>query len=603
MSITKDLIRNFCIIAHIDHGKSTLADRLIEYTNTLNKKQMRSQVLDDMDLERERGITIKSHPISIDYNYNNLNYTLNLIDTPGHVDFSYEVSRSLAACEGALLLVDATQGVEAQTVTNAYLAIDAGLEIVPVINKIDMKNADIDSVKEQVIDLLGCSDSDIICISAQKGIGIEDIFDSIINVIPAPVIKESNVGVRGLIFDCVFDKYRGVISYVKLFNGEIKKGMTAKYFANDSIHEILEVGKLKLNKLALASIEEGEVGYIITNNKDVSEIKVGDTITVLENEAKVALEGYQDIKPMVFSGIYPIDNNDYDNLRQSLEKLKINDSSLSFEPNSSTALGFGFRCGFLGPLHLEIIQERLEREYDLDLITTAPNVHYKVEKHDDSHIYIDNPSEMPDSTEIRAIFEPIIRAEIITPSEFIGGIMKLALDRRGIYVETKYITPEKAQLIFEIPLGEIIFDFFERLKSISRGYASFDYEIIGEKESKLQKLDILISGEQVDALSIIVHKDNAYKQGSDLCKRLKKEIKRHQFMIPVQASIGSKIIARETINALRKNVTAKCYGGDISRKRKLLEKQKAGKKRMKQVGNVEIPQSALRSLGIIDLLQ
>ena len=592
MSITKDLIRNFCIIAHIDHGKSTLADRLIEYTDTLNEKQMRSQVLDDMDLERERGITIKSHPISIDYNHNNLNYTLNLIDTPGHVDFSYEVSRSLAACEGALLLVDATQGVEAQTVTNAYLAIDAGLEIVPVINKIDMKNADIDSVKEQVIDLLGCSDSDIICISAQKGIGIEDIFDSIINVIPAPVIKESNVGVRGLIFDCVFDKYRGVISYVKLFNGEIKKGMTAKYFANDSIHEILEVGKLKLNKLALASIEEGEVGYIITNNKDVSEIKVGDTITVLENEAKVALEGYQDIKPMVFSGIYPIDNNDYDNLRQSLEKLKINDSSLSFEPNSSTALGFGFRCGFLGPLHLEIIQERLEREYDLDLITTAPNVHYKVEKHDDSHIYIDNPSEMPDSTEIRAIFEPIIRAEIITPSEFIGGIMKLALDRRGIYVETKYITPEKAQLIFEIPLGEIIFDFFERLKSISRGYASFDYEIIGEKESKLQKLDILISGEQVDALSIIVHKDNAYKQGSDLCKRLKKEIKRHQFMIPVQASIGSKIIARETINALRKNVTAKCYGGDISRKRKLLEKQKAGKKRMKQVGNVEIPQSA-----------
>ena len=592
MSITKDLIRNFCIIAHIDHGKSTLADRLIEYTDTLNEKQMRSQVLDDMDLERERGITIKSHPISIDYNHNNLNYTLNLIDTPGHVDFSYEVSRSLAACEGALLLVDATQGVEAQTVTNAYLAIDAGLEIVPVINKIDMKNADIDSVKEQVVDLLGCSDSDIICISAQKGIGIEDIFDSIINVIPAPVIKENNVGVRGLIFDCVFDKYRGVISYVKLFNGEIKKGMTAKYFANDSIHEILEVGKLKLNKLALASIEEGEVGYIITNNKDVSEIKVGDTITVLENEAKVALEGYQDIKPMVFSGIYPIDNNDYDNLRQSLEKLKINDSSLSFEPNSSTALGFGFRCGFLGPLHLEIIQERLEREYDLDLITTAPNVHYKVEKHDDSHIYIDNPSEMPDSTEIRAIFEPIIRAEIITPSEFIGGIMKLALDRRGIYVETKYITPEKAQLIFEIPLGEIIFDFFERLKSISRGYASFDYEIIGEKESKLQKLDILISGEQVDALSIIVHKDNAYKQGSDLCKRLKKEIKRHQFMIPVQASIGSKIIARETINALRKNVTAKCYGGDISRKRKLLEKQKAGKKRMKQVGNVEIPQSA-----------
>ena len=588
----KEFIRNFCIIAHIDHGKSTLADRLIEYTNTLDKKQMRSQVLDDMDIERERGITIKSHPISIDYKHNSNTYTLNLIDTPGHVDFSYEVSRSLAACEGALLLVDATQGVEAQTVTNAYLAIDAGLEVVPVINKIDMKNADIDSVTAQVVDLLGCNDSDIICISAQKGIGIDAIFDSIINVIPPPKIEEKNIGVRALIFDCVFDKYRGVISYVKLFNGRIKKGMTAKYFANDSIHEILEVGKLKLNKLALDSIEEGEVGYVITNNKDVSDIKVGDTMTVQEDEATVPLEGYKDIKPMVFSGIYPIDNNDYENLRQSLEKLKINDSSLSFEPNSSTALGFGFRCGFLGPLHLEIIQERLEREYNLDLITTAPNVHYKIEKHDDVGMYIDNPSEMPDSTEIKAIFEPIIRAEIITPSEFIGGIMKLALDRRGVYVETKYITPEKAQLIFNIPLGEVIFDFFEKLKSISRGYASFDYEIIGEKESKLQKLDVLISGEQVDALSIIVHKDNAYKQGADLCKKLKKEIKKHQFVIAIQASSGNKIIARETINALRKNVTAKCYGGDISRKRKLLEKQKAGKKRMKRVGNVEIPQSA-----------
>ena len=585
-------IRNFCIIAHIDHGKSTLADRLIEFTDTLNKKDMRSQVLDDMDLERERGITIKSHPICLDYIHDNKKFILNLIDTPGHVDFSYEVSRSLAACEGALLLIDASQGVEAQTVTNAYLAIDAGLEIIPVINKIDMKNANIESAKNQIIDLLGCSDEDIISISAQKGIGIEEIFDSIIHRIPPPTIEDKNIGVRGLIFDCIFDKYRGVISYVKLFNGKLKKGMTAKYFANDSIHEILEVGKLKLNKLALDSIEEGEVGYVITNNKDVSDIKVGDTITVLENEASTPLEGYQDIKPMVFSGIYPIDNNDYENLRQSLEKLKINDSSLSFEPNSSTALGFGFRCGFLGPLHLEIVQERLEREYDLDLISTAPNVHYKIEKYDSSIIYIDNPSEMPDSTEIKAIYEPIIRAEIITPSEFIGNVMKLALDRRGIYVETKYITPDKAQLIFEIPLGEIIFDFFERLKSTSKGYASFDYEIIGEKESKLQKLDILIAGEQVDALSVIVHKDNAYSQGSNLCKKLKKEIKRHQFVIPVQASIGNKIIARETINAFRKNVTGKCYGGDITRKRKLLKKQKAGKKRMKQIGNVEIPQSA-----------
>ncbi len=582
-----DLIRNFCIIAHIDHGKSTLADRLIEHTNTLNKNEMRSQVLDDMDLERERGITIKSHPISIDYK----DYTLNLIDTPGHVDFSYEVSRSLAACEGALLLVDASQGVEAQTVTNAYLAIESGLEIIPVINKIDMKNADIESSKNQIIDLLGCDEDDIICISAQKGLGIEDIFESIINKISPPNVSEIS-GTRGLVFDCVFDKYRGVISYVRVFNGEIKKGMTAKYFANDSVHEILEVGKLKIDKVAQDSIKNGEVGYVITNNKDVSEIKVGDTLTLVQDLAETPLEGYKEIKPMVFSGIYPIDNNDYDNLRQSLEKLKINDSALHFEPNSSTALGFGFRCGFLGPLHLEIVQERLEREYNLDLISTAPNVHYKIEKHDNSIVMIDNPSEMPDPSDIRSINEPIIKAEIISPSDYIGGIMKLCLDKRGVYVETKYITTSKVQMIFEIPLGEVIFDFFERLKSISRGYASFDYEVIGDKKSKLQKLDIMISGETVDALSVIVHTDNAYKQGSDLCKKIKKEIKRHQFSIPIQAAIGAKIIARETINALRKNVTAKCYGGDISRKRKLLEKQKKGKKRMKQIGNVEIPQSA-----------
>ena len=587
MSNRNNLIRNFCIIAHIDHGKSTLADRLIEYTNTLNTNEMRSQVLDDMDLERERGITIKSHPISIDYK----EYTLNLIDTPGHVDFSYEVSRSLAACEGALLLVDASQGVEAQTVTNAYLAIESGLEIIPVINKIDMKNADVESSKEQIVDLLGCDEDDIICISAVKGSGIEDVFDSIINKIPCPSI--SNIkGTRGLVFDCVYDKYRGVISYVRVFNGEIKKGMTAKYFANDSIHEILEVGKLKIDKVAQDSIKHGEVGYVITNNKEVSDIKVGDTITLVQDLADTPLDGYKEIKPMVFSGIYPIDNNDYDNLRQSLEKLKINDSALHFEPNSSTALGFGFRCGFLGPLHLEIVQERLEREYNLDLISTAPNVHYKIEKHDNSTLMIDNPSEMPDPSDIRSINEPVIKAEIISPAEYIGGIMKLCLDKRGVYIETKYITTSKVQMIFEIPLGEVIFDFFERLKSISRGYASFDYEVIGDKKSKLQKLDIMISGETVDALSVIVHTDNAYKQGSDLCKKIKKEIKRHQFSIPIQAAIGAKIIARETINALRKNVTAKCYGGDISRKRKLLEKQKKGKKRMKQIGNVEIPQSA-----------
>ena len=587
MSRNIDLIRNFCIIAHIDHGKSTLADRLIEYTNTLNKNKMRSQVLDDMDLERERGITIKSHPISINYK----EYVLNLIDTPGHVDFGYEVSRSLAACEGALLLVDASQGVEAQTVTNAYLAIESGLEIIPIINKIDMKNADVESSKEQIIDLLGCDESEILCISAHKGIGIEEVFSSIINKIPSPTIKGEQ-GTRGLVFDCVFDKYRGVISYVRVFNGEIKKGMTAKYFANTSLHEILEVGKLKIDKVALDSIKEGEVGYVITNNKEVSDIKVGDTLTLIEDEASKPLEGYKDIKPMVFSGIYPIDNNDYDNLRQSLEKLKINDSALNFEPNSSTALGFGFRCGFLGPLHLEIVQERLEREYNLDLISTAPNVHYMIEKYDGETLMIDNPSEMPDPSDIKSINEPIIKAEIISPSDYIGGIMKLCLDKRGVYLETKYITTNKVQMIFEIPLGEVIFDFFERLKSISRGYASFDYEVIGDKKSKLQKLDIMISGETVDALSVIVHTDNAYKQGSELCKKIKKEIKRHQFSIPIQAAIGAKIIARETINALRKNVTAKCYGGDISRKRKLLEKQKKGKKRMKQIGNVEIPQSA-----------
>ena len=587
MSRNIDLIRNFCIIAHIDHGKSTLADRLIEYTNTLNKNKMRSQVLDDMDLERERGITIKSHPISINYK----EYVLNLIDTPGHVDFGYEVSRSLAACEGALLLVDASQGVEAQTVTNAYLAIESGLEIIPIINKIDMKNADVESSKEQIIDLLGCDESEILCISAHKGIGIEEVFSSIINKIPSPTIKGEQ-GTRGLVFDCVFDKYRGVISYVRVFNGEIKKGMTAKYFANTSLHEILEVGKLKIDKVALDSIKEGEVGYVITNNKEVSDIKVGDTLTLIEDEASKPLEGYKDIKPMVFSGIYPIDNNDYDNLRQSLEKLKINDSALNFEPNSSTALGFGFRCGFLGPLHLEIVQERLEREYNLDFISTAQNVHYMIEKYDGETLMIDNPSEMPDPSDIKSINEPIIRAEIISPSDYIGGIMKLCLDKRGVYLETKYITTNKVQMIFEIPLGEVIFDFFERLKSISRGYASFDYEVIGDKKSKLQKLDIMISGETVDALSVIVHTDNAYKQGSELCKKIKKEIKRHQFSIPIQAAIGAKIIARETINALRKNVTAKCYGGDISRKRKLLEKQKKGKKRMKQIGNVEIPQSA-----------
>tara|TARA_Y100001978_G_scaffold202916_1_gene225721 strand:+ start:1896 stop:3698 length:1803 start_codon:yes stop_codon:yes gene_type:complete len=596
----KEHLRNFCIIAHIDHGKSTLADRLLESTGTINDKDMQNQVLDDMDLERERGITIKSHPIQMQYKHSdNKNYTFNLIDTPGHVDFTYEVSRSLAACEGALLLIDASQGVEAQTVSNAYLAIENDLEIIPVINKIDMHNADVQSAKDQIVELLGCEEEKIIAISAKNGIGIQNVFNAIIKYIPAPEIINTNKP-RGLIFDSTFDQYRGVIPYIRMVDGYLEKGMKAKYFSNGVYHEITEVGILKLNKTPVKRLEAGDVGYIITNLKNVKDIRVGDTITTVQNEAKEPLKGYRPIKSMVFSGLYPIDSNYYEDLRSSLEKLQLNDSALTFEPNTSVALGFGFRCGFLGPLHMEIVQERLEREFNLDLITTSPNVRYQIFLKTGEQIWVENPSEMPDVGSIEIIKEPYIRAEILIPPDFIGPVMKLAVSRRAIFKSTQYLTQQKVQLLFEIPFGEVIYDFFDQLKSYTRGYASLDYDFLENRDGKLQKLDILIAGDVVDALSIIVHQDNAYSSGKALCKKLKEVIHRQQFEVPIQAAVGRKIIARETVRALRKNVTAKCYGGDITRKRKLLEKQKAGKKRMKQIGRVELPQEAFLAILNVD---
>ena len=598
--MTTKLIRNFCIIAHIDHGKSTLADRLLEMTNTLTDKQMQSQVLDDMDLERERGITIKSHPIQMEYTHSdNIQYKLNLIDTPGHVDFTYEVSRSLAACEGALLLIDASQGVEAQTVSNAYLAADADLVVIPIINKIDAPNADLESAISQTVDLLGCDEDEILSISAKEGIGIANVLTAIIERIPQPEITGEK-GTRALIFDSKFDQFRGVVPYVRIFDGYLEKGMTTKYFAKPGGHEITEVGILNMNKIPVKRLTAGDVGYIVINIKNVSEVSVGDTLTVKSDPANKPLPGYLPVKPMVFSGMYPIDSKDYEDLRVSLEKLQLNDAALTFEPNTSIALGFGFRCGFLGPLHMEIVQERLEREFNMNLITTCPNVNYQVQTKNGTILEINNPSDMPEAGDIDNINEPFIKAEIITPTEYIGSVMKLCMGRRGVYRSTNYLSPEKVQLIFDIPLGEIIYDFFEKLKSISRGYASFDYEITENQLGDLVKLDVRITGEIIDALSIIVHKDNAYKQGSSLCKKLKEEIHRQQFEIPIQASVGSKIIARETVKAFRKNVTAKCYGGDITRKRKLLEKQKSGKKRMKQVGIVELPQEAFLAVLKID---
>ncbi len=590
--IKNDNVRNFCIIAHIDHGKSTLADRLIEYTNTLSSKQLESQVLDDMELEKERGITIKSHPIQMDYKFQNNNYILNLIDTPGHVDFTYEVSRSMAACEGALLIIDASQGVEAQTVSNLYLAIEADLTIIPILNKIDMPNANVELVSEQIIDLIGCKRNEILEISAKDGIGIESVFDAIINDIPSPTNKYENTQSRALIFDSFYDQFRGVVAYIRVFGGSFKKNDLIKLISNDINFEITEVGKLKLKKISTDLLKSGDVGYIVTSLKNVSDINVGDTIS-LKNEKDVkSLPGYKEIKPMVFSGMYPVDSQDYEDFKTSLLKLKLNDAALTFEPNVSTALGFGFRCGFLGPLHMEIVQERLEREFNINLISTAPNVSYNVITRNGSKIDVKNPADMPVSGDIESIFEPYIKAEIIAPDEFIGNIMKLCTSKRGLFQSTNYLSQKKVQIIFLIPLGEVIYDFFEKLKSSTKGYASLDYELIDERPSKLVKLDIKINNDIVDALSMIVHKDYDYQFGSKICKQLKNEIPRQQFEIPIQATIGAKIIARETVKALRKNVTAKCYGGDISRKRKLLEKQKKGKKRMKVVGNVELPQSA-----------
>ena len=593
-------IRNFCIIAHIDHGKSTLADRLLEVTNTLDNKEIKGQVLDNMDIEQERGITIKSHPIQMHYKRNNDIYKFNLIDTPGHVDFTYEVSRSMAACEGALLLIDCTQGVEAQTVSNCYLALDSNLEIIPVINKIDMKNADIKSTKEQIVELIGCDENDIVNISAKDGSGVQDIIQTIIDRFPSPEINIEEA-FKALIFDSYYDQYRGVVIYVRVFTGKIEKNTIVRFFNYHGNHEVLEVGILQLNRIPVDVLESGDVGYIIINVKDVSNIKVGDTITTKDKGASNPLPGYKPIKPMVFSGLYPIDSKDYEDLKLSLDRLKLNDSSLHYESNTSLALGFGFRCGFLGPLHMEIVQERLEREFNIDLISTCPNVSYNILKKDNNKIVVNNPSDMPDQIEIDSIYEPYIKIEIITPKDYIGNILNLCTKHRGKYLSTNYLTIDRAQLIFEMPLAEIIYDFFENLKSISRGYASLDYEIIGEKISNLVKLDIKVSGEVVDALSIIVHKDHAYSKGRSLCSRLKEEIHRHQFEVPIQAVIGNKVISRETVKALRKNVTAKCYGGDISRKRKLLEKQKAGKKRMKQVGNVELPQEAFLAILKSDL--
>ena len=536
----------------------------------------------------------------MEYTHNDgTDYILNLIDTPGHVDFTYEVSRSLAACEGAILLVDATQGVEAQTVSNAYLAIDTDLTIIPIINKIDVINADYEGVSKQVVDLLGCSKDEILYISAKEGTGVQEVLVEIIDKIPPPATTGSK-GTKALIFDSTFDQFRGVVTYVRIVDGYLEKGMSTKYFAKPGTHEITEVGVLKLNKKPVQRLGAGDVGYLVTNIKNVSEISVGDTLTVKNDLADIPLPGYHPVKPMVFSGMYPIDSKDYDDLRNSLEKLQLNDGAVSFEPNTSTALGFGFRCGFLGPLHMEIVQERLEREFGMNLITTCPNVSYIVNAKDGNNIQINNPTDMPESVEIESILEPYIKAEIIVPTEYIGNIMKLCTSKRASYLATNYLSKDKVQINYNMPLGEIIYDFFEKLKSASRGYASFDYEIIDNKPGDLVRLDIRLAGDVVDALSIIIHRNNAYKQGASLCKKLKEEIHRHQFEIPIQASIGGKIISRETVRAFRKNVTAKCYGGDITRKRKLLEKQKAGKKRMKRLGLVELPQDAFLAVLKID---
>jgi GTP-binding protein LepA len=592
-------IRNFCIIAHIDHGKSTLADRLLEFTHTIGERDMHAQVLDDMELEQERGITIKSHAIQMDYLHEGTQYKLNLIDTPGHVDFSYEVSRSIAACEGALLIIDATQGIQAQTISNLYLAIENNLEIIPVLNKMDLENAMPEVVEEQIIDLVGCDHEDIIHASGKTGMGIETILDRIIRKVPQPK-GDPEAPLQALIFDSVFNSFRGIIAYFKIVNGEIKKKDLVKFMATKKEYLADEVGVLKLGLSPRETLTTGDVGYIISGIKTAKEVKVGDTITHVKNPCESRIDGFEEVKPMVFAGIYPIDSDDYEDLRNAMDKLQLNDASLTFEPESSAALGFGFRCGFLGLLHMEIIQERLEREFDMNVITTVPNVSYLVHLTDGSSVTVYNPSGMPVATTIEEIDEPYIRANIITASEYIGQIMSLCLDKRGTLVNQHYLTAERAELVFNLPLGEIVFDFYDKLKSISRGYASFDYHISGYKPAKLVRLDILLNGEMVDALSTLIHFDNAYNFGRRMCEKLKELIPRQQFDIAIQAAIGAKIIARETVKAVRKDVTAKCYGGDITRKRKLLEKQKKGKKRMKQIGNVEVPQKAFLAVLKLD---
>jgi GTP-binding protein LepA len=590
-------IRNFCIIAHIDHGKSTLADRLLDFTGSVTERERQDQLLDNMDLERERGITIKSHAIQMEYVYKGETYVLNLIDTPGHVDFSYEVSRSIAACEGALLVVDAAQSIQAQTISNLYLALENDLEIIPVLNKVDLPSANPEEVTDDIVDLLGCDAEEVIPASAKTGVGIEEILEAIIARVPAPE-GDVNAPLQALVFDSVYNPFRGVETYFRILNGELKKGQKIRFMATGKDYFADEIGTLKLTQQTKPKISTGDVGYLITGIKDAREVKVGDTITLAENPSKEAIAGFEDVKPMVFAGIYPVDTEDFEELRSSMEKLQLNDASLVFAPESSAALGFGFRCGFLGMLHMEIIQERLEREFDMTVITTVPNVSYHAftTKNPDEIVIVNNPSDLPDPSTLSRVEEPYIKATIITKSDFVGNVMSLCIDKRGQITNQTYLTTERVELTFDMPLAEIVFDFYDRLKTVSKGYASFDYTPIGMRVSKLVRVDILLNAQPVDALSALVHFDNAQTIGKKMCEKLKELIPRQQFDIPIQAAIGSKIISRETIKALRKDVTAKCYGGDISRKRKLLEKQKKGKKRMRQVGNVEIPQQAFMAV-------
>ncbi|MEM6265767.1 MAG: translation elongation factor 4 [Bacteroidota bacterium] len=594
-------IRNFCIIAHIDHGKSTLADRMLEVTSTLTKREMQNQVLDSMDLEREKGITIKSHAIQMNYEQEGTVYTLNLIDTPGHVDFSYEVSRAIAACEGALLVVDAAQGIEAQTISNLYLALEHDLEIIPVLNKIDLPSARVEEVSDEIIDLIGCDPDEIIHASAKEGVGVPEILAAIVERIPGPTGNPDGP-LKALVFDSVFNAYRGTIVYFRIFDGKLSKGDLVHFMATQADYEVAETGILQLKQLPVQTIETGSVGYLVAGIKEVQEVKVGDTITLASNKSESAVKGFQEVKPMVFSGLYPVDSSEFEELRDSLEKLQLNDASLVYQPETSAALGYGFRAGFLGMLHMEIIQERLEREFNISVITTVPNVGFKavMDTPEKEVVEINSPSELPDLSRVKELQEPFIKAQVITKSDYIGKVMELCIEKRGILNGQNYLTSDRVELNFDLPLAEVVFDFFDKLKTISRGYASFDYELIGFQASKLVKLDILLNGDQVDALSALIHRDKAFDWGKKICRKLKELIPRQQFEVAIQAAIGSKVIARETVKAVRKDVTSRCYGGDITRKRKLLENQKKGKKRMRQVGRVEVPQDAFHAVLKLD---